>query len=206
MNYLQSIARNSADNLGGIMQLRVCPVAGIAAIPDPVDDTVYGDITFNAGYSWALWQVKSDDAGLRDRVKDSEEGLYSSYSLPFFIPGDRAGWKKLFDAMHDDAFIILAKDPNNNQVIVGSLDAPLRFKAEFDSGNNISGLRGYACEFFSDGGSPAYFYAGDVAAPVPDGSVAPAVVRKGDGTVLAVLQPGQIFTITSGFSFGFRIE
>lgn len=206
MNYLQSIARNSAENLGGIMHLRVCPVGGISTMPQAVGDTVYGDIVFNAGYSWALWQVKSNDAGLRDRVKDSEEGLYSSYSLPFFVPGDKAGWKKLFEQMHDDAFVILVSDHNNNQLIVGSLDAPVRFKSEFDTGNSISGLRGYTCEFYSDGGAPVYAYAGNIAAPVDDGSTPPAIVRKGDGTVLATLQPGQVFTITSGFSFGFRIE
>jgi len=204
MSYMKNISRLGGDNLGGLIELKVAPASSISKIPDPVNGTVYGDVVFVAGFSWHTWQVQFNNLGITAKSKSSQEGNYRDYQLPFIIPGNNPEITRILRQAEQDQFIILVKDTENRQKIVGSLDAPLLFNCDFDSGRSARNLKGYECEFYSEAQEVDFFYEGGVAPPA--GSVQPAMVLRGDGQVLAALQPGDIFYVTSGFSFGFRVS
>lgn len=204
--YIKSINRFSTkDNLGGLLELKVASVSMIDSIPEPVKNVIHQNVVFKTGYAWTTWKVRPFDTGIRSRSRESQEGPYKEYSLPFLIPKDLSDMAQMLKTAESDLFVILVKDANLKTKLIGSLDAPLKFRFDHESGTSQRALNHYACEFYSESPDVSYFFEGN--APTnPPGFSAPALVKKGDGTVLAALQPGESFIITSGFSYGFRIE
>jgi hypothetical protein len=204
VSYLQNIDSFSGDNMGSLLELRVIRKDDVSAIPDPVDGVIYGDITLNAGKSLVTWNVTRSTPRHRSSNKGSMEGDYEEASLNFVIPKDQPAIRRMLQLAQEDEHIVLYKDANGQWKLFGSLDDPVRFRFSHDSGGSHSQRNAYSCEFYSEGAANTWFYDGSI--PSPPVGTPPAIVRKSDGTILASLSPGQTFTITSGFSFGFRIE
>ena len=204
MSYLQNIDTFSGDNLGSLLELKVIRKDDIDSIPDPSDGVIYGDITLKAGKAWVLWSVTKNIPRHRASGKSSMEGDYESNILSFIIPKDRADIRRMLELTREDELVVLFKDANGQWKVFGSLEDPVRFRYSHDSGGSASNRNAYSCEFYAEGLANSWFYNGAVGSP-PVGAL-PAIVKKDDGTVLASLSPGQTFIITSGFSFGYRIE
>lgn len=204
MSYLQNIDAITGDNLGSLLDLRVARVADVESIPAPSNGVIYGDIALKSGKGWASWRVTRNTPRHRTTPRNAMEGEYESASLEFTMAQDRPFVRNMLRQSQGDEHIVLYKDANGKWKVFGSISEPVRFRYSHDSGSAIAQRNAYSCEFYADGASNSWFYNGEIAV-APAGAL-PAIVRKGDGTILASLQPGQTFVITSGFSFGFRIE
>jgi hypothetical protein len=204
MSYLQDIDAMGTDNLGGVTELRVARTADIESMPEPVHGVMYGDITFKAGKGWALWKVTQTSARFAGQARNSQEHVWKDNSLAFVIAKDRVAVRRMLDLAQEDTLVALYKDGNGAVKVYGSLDEPVRFRYTAQSGAGPGQRNEYACELWSEGADNTWFYNGDIES-APAGTP-PAIVRLGDGTLLATLAPGETFVITSGFTFGFRIE
>jgi hypothetical protein len=204
VSYIINIDAFSGDNMGSLLELRVVRAEDVQTMPEPVNGVIYGDIVLKGGKSWALWKVTRNTPRHSSSSRDSMEGDYEQSTLSFVVAKDQPTTRRMMQLAQQDEHIVLYIDANGTQKVFGSLGQPVRFRFSHDSGSALVQRNGYTCEFYSEGAENTFFYNGEVSAP-PSGTP-PAIVRLGNGTILASLQPGQTFVITSGFSFGFRIE
>lgn len=203
MSYLQSISRLSGvDNLGGILTIIVMRADEVESMGDPVDGSVYGDIVMKAGKSPVTWAVTTESARSQSASRTSREGPTKSNKLPFVIPKDRPELQSMLAKAEDDNFIVQYCDSNGKQKVFGTLDAPVRFSYDHDTGASFSNLNSYDCRFYFDGPDNLYHYNGAIPTPTP-GS-APAIVRV-NGVVVASLAPGESINFDTDFDFDFAI-
>jgi len=203
MSYLGNISLFSGDNIGGILELKVARASDISDIPDPVDGVVYGNITFNPGKGFFTWMATRGSSSFLGEGNNTSDGPVKENSLDFVLPKDQPGIKRMLELAEQDELIVLYKDANGNQKIFGAISDPVYFTFSQASGEKTNNRNEYRCRFYADGPDNNFFYNGSI--PVAPGGTAPAIVKSGDGTVLATLSPGQIFTLTSPFTTGYKI-
>jgi hypothetical protein len=199
VGYLQNITRfNAADNIGGLLEIKVARKADIESIQDPFTGIVYGDIVFLPDKGFVTWAVTPDTPGADSNSRQTREGTTKGNRLKFSVPKDRATIRAMFEKASDDELIVLYKDANGKQKIFGLFDAPVKFRFSHSSGNAPSGKNGYECEFYYEGPENMFEYNGAILA-APAGPL-PSVVTF-NGVVIASLQPGDTLEITSDYSF-----
>lgn len=198
MSYLQNIPPLvGADNIGGIYELRIARKRDIEHIPSPVAGTIYGDITFKAGYGFHTWAFSNQTGGANSEIKITREGSSKTNRLRLRIPKGRASIQAILDRASDDEFIIIYQE-NGIQKIFGTLQAPVQFSYSHSTGDQVADLNHYECQFFADAPGNIFEYNGSVAS-APAGP-APALVKY-NGSTIAVLAPGETLNITSDFGF-----
>ncbi len=204
MGYIQSINRlKGEDNLAGLLEIKVCSKSEISNIPTPVNGIVYGDITFIGGAGFATWQATLEKARMKSDRDRTRDGSSSKNQLPFSIPKDKPGLRNMFTRMERDEFIVLYKDASGQQKIFGTLNKPVQFSFNHDSGDGFDSKNGFECLFYFDGPDNISGYDGSVGTP-PEG-IAPSIVEF-NGDVVASLAPGETLHITSDFGFtGFYV-
>jgi hypothetical protein len=197
VGYIKPISRLSKeDNLGGLLQLKICRKDDITFIPAPTGRTVYDVITFKPGAAFTPWDVTLETLRIQRQDNVTREGSSKRISLPFTIPKDRIDLSDMFDIMKDDEFIVVFVE-NGRQKLFGLLHAPVRFTYSHDSGANFGDLNAYNCRFYYDGPDNVYFYNGTVGS-APSGP--PPSVVYFNGEPIASLAPGETLHIESDYS------
>lgn len=199
MNYLQHISSfRAADNIGGLLEIKVARKADIVSIGDPSAGVVYGDIFFQPDKGFVTWHVTTDTPGIDNNSRQSREGTSKNNRLKFSVPKGRPEIFNMFDQASEDELIVLFKDANGKQRLFGLLYAPVKFRFNHSTGNAPAQKNGYEGEFYYEGPENMFDYNGSIpAAPV---GPAPAVV-KFNGVAIASLAPGAELNILSDYSF-----
>ncbi|MCZ8021205.1 MAG: hypothetical protein O9302_00300 [Cyclobacteriaceae bacterium] len=200
MSYLKNIARLSRkDNLGGLVDLRVCRKSDIASLPDAVNGAVYGNIVLKPGaIGFVNWQATMETPNMQSRGQRSREGESKRNQLRLSIPVDNPEVRQQLELATGDEFILLFTDSLGKQKIGGTLDAPFLFTFDHDSGSRMADGSFYNASFFYDGPDNIFFYNGTD--PAPPATVGSAVVYFNDAPI-AVLTAGQELRIYSEFGF-----
>lgn len=199
MSYLTSITRlYKQDNLGGLLTLQIIRAADVESMGDPVESVIYGTITPKAGKAFVSWQCIIETASARSQSRSSMHGAVKNNVLPFMLPKDRSTIKAQLDQAEADEFIVLFKDANGVQKVFGTLNAPVRFEFDHNTGAQFASLNAYDCRFYYNGPDNLYHYNG--ALPAPATGAAPAIV-KFNGTAIASLAAGETLNIISDFGF-----
>jgi hypothetical protein len=184
--------------MGGVLKLQVVRKADVKIIPQPVSGIIYGALQLNEGASTYNWAVSYQSAGITSVSSQKREGISKESELVFFVTGDSEDLRSMFETASLDEFIVLFQYPNTVQKIFGTIQAPVQFAFDHDSGTSTAARHGYTCRFFYSGPDNSFFYRADMPA-APTGP-APSVVEFND-VVIAILQPGEKLKITSDYSF-----
>lgn len=199
MSYLTPITRLSkSDNLAGLIEIQVCPKSLITSIPAPVAGIVYGNVVFATGGGFTKWEATLEKSKAKTQKERTADGTIAQNQIPFLIPKDRADLRYMFDLMERDEFIVLFKYGDGRQKMFGTLQRPVQFSYNHDSGDSFDSKNEYECRFFFDGPDNMYFYDGTAGTP-PVGP-APSIVKI-NGNPIAVLQPGQQLNILSDYDY-----
>jgi hypothetical protein len=199
MSYLQSIpAFSQSGNLGGIITMQVIRASDVQSMGEPVNGIIYDTIVLKEGKAFVNWSAILESARVRNTSRTTREGSSRQVPLNFMLPKDRPGIKAQLDQAEADEFIVLYTDTNGTQKIFGTLETPVRFEYDHDTGASFSNLNAYDCRFYYTGPDNLFHYNGTIPVPVP-GS-APAVVRY-NGVAIASLAPGETLNIESDFGF-----
>lgn len=202
---LQNISPlNCESNLGGIIKIQIATVDDIETISDSIDGRIFDPIVFKAGRGFYSWFVTEGTPEVNAKDKDSDEGRFKENSLRFSIPKDRDTYFHMLNEMQKSRFVVLYIDKNGNQKLLGNLNSPMQFKYDYSSGAASADFNNYGCEFFSEAPNNVAFH-NEIITDAP-GSPIPAIVQRSDGTILALLNSGDIMTLTSPFTIGFNIE
>jgi len=206
VSYLQSITRSNGDNLGGILSIRVARVADIVSIPDDSGGVIYGNITFTEGKGWVTWEVTFESPNINSGNRVSREGFASINGLPLRIPTDKPGTRPMLLRAAEDELILLFTDGNGNTKVFGTLQQPVRFRFNHDTGKAIADGNFYEGQFYYEGPDNIFFYDGSVS-EAPSGP-APGVLKwklagqdDSEAITIATFQPGETKIIESDFDF-----
>lgn len=199
MSYLKNIDRLSRkDNLGGLIDLKVCRKSEIESLPDAVNGVVSGSIVLKAGaVGFVTWHATLETPNLQSRGQRTREGEAKRTQLRLNIPVDSADVHQQLEQATQDEFILLYTDAGGRTKIAGTLDAPFLFTFDHDSGSRIADGNFFNASFFYDGPDNIFFYSG---AALPAPTTGSAVVYFNDAPI-AVLTPGQELRIYSEFGF-----
>ncbi|MCZ8353949.1 MAG: hypothetical protein O9340_04390 [Cyclobacteriaceae bacterium] len=199
MSYLKNIDRLSRkDNLGGLIDLKVCRKSEIESLPDAVNGVVYGSIVLKAGaVGFVTWQATLETPNVQSRGQRTREGEAKRTQLRLNIPVDSAEVHQQLEQATQDEFILLYTDAGGRTKIAGTLDAPFLFTFDHDTGSRMADGNFFNASFFYDGPDNIYFYNG---AALPPPTAGNAVVYFNDAPI-AVLAPGQELRIYSEFGF-----
>lgn len=204
MSYLQNLETICEDNLGSvIVNIQIARVDDIDTFPEIINHQITDPVIFKSGRGFLQWTVSQDSASFTSKDGNSEAGHTKKNTLPFLIPKDRQDVYSMLMKAQYDTFIIIYKDGNGVQRMMGTPDAPALFLFDFKTGKKLSSLNNYNAEFYTE--SPFNFNFYDTTATAQPGTSVPAIVKRGDGTVIATLQPGQVLILTSPYSIGYNI-
>jgi len=202
MSYLNAIARLAESNMSGVVSLQVVRKADVVAIPTPVLGVIYGDITFAAGGGLVAWQPTSQTINLQSSNSQTAHGNAKENVLPFVLPKDNPTIRRQLELAENDELIVVYADGNGKTKIFGSLDRPVRFRFDHDTGKDSGSRNGYLCEFYYSGPENNFFYEGTT--PAPPASGAPVLVKWQNSLgiiTIATAYPGEVVTINSDFDY-----
>lgn len=192
--------------MGGLLELKVARVADIDVENWPVPSLgiIYGNIPFQPTKGFVTWYAVYSSPQFNSAGHTADDGVRKDNTLEFNIAKDTPEQKLMFDRAEDDAFIVLYQDGNGNYKVFGSPDLPVYFNFSHVSGSGADTRNGYQCRFFSSGPLNSWFYNGSIT--VPPAGDPPAVVKRANGDIVALLTAGQTLTLNSPFSVGFEID
>lgn len=165
MNYLETIARLTESNMGGLVTLEVIKASHVVSLPDAVNGVIYGDIVLAEGTGFVTWYGTDETLNIRSSIKEAVEGTVANNRLPFIISKDRPEIKYMLDNAREDEFIVKYTDANGQVKLFGTPESPLKFQYDHGSGAERSDKNGYECEFYYEGPNNIYFYEGNSPAP-----------------------------------------
>jgi hypothetical protein len=204
VSYLQNISRLKGNaNLGGLVEIRVARKADVTDIPLPIGGMITGDITFPEGKGFVTWLVTQESLSLKSNSRDSREGISKTNRLPFRVPLDQYNVRMMMEQAEEDEFIVLVKYPNGTYKLFGTLDGPVKFSFDHDSGTSHADGNFNNCEFYYDGPQNIFFYQGAIPAPIPGTGTSRVEYLSGD--LIALLSPSDVLTLTSDFHHAFTL-
>jgi len=152
------VSNKEGSNVSGLQKIEYAPIEWVDSFPDVilVDDafTVRDSVTFNIGKDWLTADVESGSANYTE--KQAEPKLTAA------IVARTAHSNKelvaLLNVMGTFNYIARVQDRNGHYRLVGTLDFPLTFKAEFKTGTNINDEKGFKYSFTAELLESAPFY------------------------------------------------
>lgn len=205
MSYLLPIPPHTGDNLSGVLKISVARKVDILTYPEAYDGVAISELVFKEGKSWTLWHATYRTASFSSRSSDSMEGIIRDQQLPFIIPRHSVRETMLHVAERDE-FVVLVEDANMFRYLFGSLQKPVRFSYDKNTGSG-SQRNQYDCLFYSEAVDNTLIYPHTFDTPGTPEEGNPVIIRRGSptGPVLAVASPGSTVVITSPYSFGFEL-
>jgi hypothetical protein len=156
---LSDLEKQLGDNVGGFSQLKIIDIDNIDTIPDHVDYEITDDIILDT--DWFNISFTPKTLKLSPGEIDNEKGTGFKPIITFFHAKDNAVslyWLELYKQKN---IIIKLKDTNNNYIIVGSSETPLKLKYKFVKNNNYSSRPGYQVTIYGYSLLPALYFTGD---------------------------------------------
>lgn len=155
---VNEIKRKEGDNLGSIIEFKFAYTKGVESIENTSNGAVHTNIVFKNNYSWVNVEAITETMQYQETPQESDHGIYYKKRFVAKIAKDRAELIDLFNAIKNEKFIVLYKDANGLQKLVGTIDEPLFLKVNFDTKQQVAGRNEYDIAFEGDGldKSPEY--------------------------------------------------
>ncbi len=202
---LPNLNANCGAVLGGINTLSIIPVGSVIAIPDPVYQVIEDPMELANGTSLTNLFFPEGAGEFTEAQGESEHGEFYKQKLTVFVPKDTPSKSDLFSKLGQIGHCIAVYVDNNGlQKVVGSVEYPLKFSSELETGKAAGNKNGHTLTFSGESTHKAFFYLAKESGN-SGGSGAPVTIKRGDGSVVTLVQSGQTFVISSPFDWGFEI-
>lgn len=147
---------DQTDNIGGCVSFQFIPFEDVASIN--IIDSTKKSITLKAGKSWFTGYATQQTLKYTEKQKHTENGIYYDKSIVGFVPKDTEDILELFSEMENQFFIIRYIDSNGQEKVAGTIDEPLKFTSDFDTGNDTSSRNGHFFTFEAESTEKAFYY------------------------------------------------
>lgn len=155
---ISDFPNNPITNEPGIVSFKFAPLSIISAITAPVNGVIDTFVDFAGTSDFFKGYSTLGTSRLKETSKRKEQGLYYDSEFVGYMPGDSAELALLFDDMLINRFVLAVKDAKGNIRLCGSMDNPMRFEVDYDSGQNPGDTKGRSYRFFAENLQPWPFY------------------------------------------------
>lgn len=147
MSYeLQSLNQVCGErNIPGVKKFQYAPIEWIASFPEYRIDpnTINTAVVFIPGKDWLDGAAVVDTLLMKEIQRLSKQGPNLRVSITGAIAKDTPAINNEFNKMKDYCFIVLITDKNDNIKIVGSVEEPLVFKSDLNTGRKTGDTAGH---------------------------------------------------------------
>ena len=139
---MADLVYNYGNNIGGILQIRCAPVAGILTAPST------GALSFQNGFGWVGVYGTDFTKSYSEESERTDNGDLWTVSTSLFYLGDSADVRALIAQLKGfDRYIVECQDGLGLWRRVGTLVESLALTYKFGIGPNIGDRRGYTISF-----------------------------------------------------------
>jgi hypothetical protein len=158
-------------NQGGINLLRLIPVQHIVSIPEPVQMLISEDILLEDGTTFYQVLFSENSGSYKETFAEEDNGEFFKQLLQVTVPKDRPAVAHFCDQLTGVRCVAIYQDANGYDKLIGSLEYPLTFKGDLETGAASVSRNGHTIAFAADSPHKAYFFTGGTEAspPTPEG-------------------------------------
>lgn len=164
---------------GGIDLVKVIPVDQVISIPKARGHVVETPIVLKTGARWYDLWFSPGSGNFKEPMGDDVQGEYVKPVVSLFSPRETPTVAYFAARLQGVRCLVVFQDGNRLSRIVGSLEYPLSFKHEFDSGASANSRSGSTFTFSGEQPEKSYFY---LAVEMPTTGSAPGWCCGGAGS------------------------
>jgi hypothetical protein len=157
---LSSLQRITSPTPGGLCSVYFVPVEWVLFLPevDPLYNTITEKVRLKEGRSWQRLPVPDRSRGLDEKQKGSDAGPFVESTVTGFLPFDSAKNEVMLKVMRYMRYIVVVTLANGIRKILGTLDNPVIFSRDFNSGAAAADDMGSPIQFtwVNDAGPDLY--------------------------------------------------
>jgi len=156
---LSDIFDPCGPNPGGLVTLKVIPVDSVESIPAAESGVIADELTLKDGATFYQLYFANDSASFKEPAADDDQGEFFKPAIQVYIPMDQPSVAVWIQKGKAARYICYYQDANGLGKLVGTLDYPLRLKADLENSGNKNG---HTFTFSGDVPDKALFYLSDV--------------------------------------------
>jgi hypothetical protein len=155
---MKDFLQPDGNNLGGILRFRFIPVADVQSFPLPINGMITEPLTIKTGKQWYCGYSTLEKTRYTEPDDSTNGGVVFKKTFAGFYPKDQEEMSVLFNSMRHDRFLIDYTDSNKIRKLVGTLQEPLQFSSNLNTGEKLVDLAGHSFRFFGDGTAKSFIY------------------------------------------------
>lgn len=143
---------------GGLCSIEFVPVDWVLFLPEinPKYNTITQKVRLMDGKAWQLCPSPDRERALIETQKESDGGIYVESSVSAFLPFGSVSNDVALSVMRYYRYLVVVNLPNGIRKLLGTIDNPVNFSRDFNSGSSVE----------ADMGSPVSFSWINESAPV----------------------------------------
>ncbi len=157
---LNSISALCPGSLAGLVTLDYAPTTWVEAFERMTNSSYSNraEVDFESGKTWLTLPVRYESATWREPQRNDPQGDTFEAALDALLPYDTPAIRGQLDAMRRHRFLLRLRFRDGSYSIVGTVEQPLAFSSEADSGQKMGDFRGHRVRFSGPqiGKSPGY--------------------------------------------------
>lgn len=133
-------------NIGGMASFTFIPFYLVITLPPIQGKIINSPVVLAPGQSMLNGYSTLEELDFKETQKEEDNGPFYQWDISGFMPGDSPDLIDLMENMEMTRNLVIVKDNLNQKRLVG-YDAPLTFRATFQSGTKPGEARGYKYSF-----------------------------------------------------------
>lgn len=144
---LKNFPISKTYNLGGLVGFKFIHSSAVETWPGVFNGKVTTSLTLKAGHEWLTGYSTPETLSFDEEGDDNPNGPIYDRLISGFVPGEKDELLDLMSQMQGQEFILLIKDPNQKQRLIGSHGTPVLFGGSYNTGATRQDLRGFKFKF-----------------------------------------------------------
>lgn len=159
----EALAKLNGDpNIPGLSQVLYIDVRDVVSVPRPdADRIIQSDITLEAGAAWKALPCTQDTVGYTEGMERNTQGETTTQRITGSLPKATPLRVNELNRMKSGRYLVLGKDMDGQQRLLGTLKNPARFSWSHSTGNGQDDGNKFDITFSAQHRDSAPYYQAD---------------------------------------------
>lgn len=144
---LTNFPKSKTYNLGGLVGFKFVHCSAVDSWPGIFNSKVSQALLLKPGFEWLTGYSTPETLNFDEPSKETQNGPYYEKIVSGFVPGDKEELLALMEQMDGRMFILIIKDTNGQDRLIGSHGDFLTFYSTYNSGSTRQDQKGYNFKF-----------------------------------------------------------